>query len=84
MPGPIGMPPRRAPAAVSPNIGRKHSGRAREVRVEMQKVTWPTRNDVIGSTIVVLVAVIALTLIITAWDKVLSLVLRIVFQGKGA
>jgi preprotein translocase subunit SecE len=56
----------------------------REVRVEMQKVTWPTRNDAIGSTIVVMTAVIVLGLIITAWDQVLSWVLHFVLQGKGA
>ena len=55
----------------------------REVRVEMQKVTWPSQNDIIGSTIVVIIAVSALTVIITAWDQVLSFVLKIVLQ-KGA
>ena len=29
----------------------------RDVRVEMGKVTWPTRQDLVQSTIVVLVAV---------------------------
>jgi len=56
----------------------------REVKVEMQKVTWPTRNDAIGSTIVVMAAVVALGLIITAWDQVLAWVLHFVLHGKGA
>ena len=30
----------------------------REVRVELKKVTWPTRQEVFGTTIVVLVAVV--------------------------
>jgi preprotein translocase subunit SecE len=55
----------------------------REVRVEMQKVTWPSQNDIIGSTIVVMVAVVALTAIITAWDHILSFVLQLVLK-KGA
>jgi preprotein translocase subunit SecE len=55
----------------------------REVRVEMQKVTWPTRNDILGSTIVVLVAVVALTLLVSVWDQVLSWVLHVVLLGKG-
>jgi preprotein translocase subunit SecE len=28
----------------------------REVRVELKKVTWPQRNEIIGSTAVVIVA----------------------------
>lgn len=56
----------------------------REVRIEMQKVSWPTRNDIIANTIVVLLAVIALTLAITVWDQVLSWTLRLILPGEGA
>ena len=56
----------------------------REVRVEMQKVTWPTRNDLIGSTVVVMAAIVALTVAITLWDFVLSWVVRFVLSGGGA
>jgi preprotein translocase subunit SecE len=55
----------------------------REVRVEMQKVAWPSRNDLIGSTVVVLVAVVVLTAIIAGADEVLSRVLSLLL-GKGA
>jgi preprotein translocase subunit SecE len=48
----------------------------REVRMEMQKVSWPSKNDVYGSTIVVMVAVVALTLIISIWDWALSHVMQ--------
>ena len=44
----------------------------REVRVEMQKVSWPSKNDIIGSVIVVLVAVVAITVIVGITDEVLS------------
>ena len=53
----------------------------REVRTEMQKVTWPSKNDVYGSTIVVMVAVVALTLIISIWDWALSHVMGWVMKG---
>ena len=56
----------------------------REVRVEMQKVSWPSTNDVIGAVIVVLVAVVAITLIVSVTDEVLSKILDIVLQRKGA
>jgi preprotein translocase subunit SecE len=53
----------------------------REVRMEMQKVSWPSKNDVYGSTIVVMVAVVALTLIISIWDWALSHVMQWVMRG---
>jgi len=56
----------------------------REVRIEMQKVSWPSTNDVIGAVIVVLVAVVAITLIVSVTDEVLSKILDIVLQRKGA
>ena len=60
----------------------------REVRVEMQKVAWPSRNDVIGSTIVVLVAIVAVTVVITGADEILSLAMRVLLHvtdvGRGA
>jgi preprotein translocase subunit SecE len=56
----------------------------REVRVEMQKVSWPSTNDVIGAVIVVLVAVVMVTIIVSVSDEVLSKILDIVLQRKGA
>ena len=56
----------------------------REVKVEMQRVSWPSRNDVIGSVIVVMTAVVILTLIITGWDEVLSWILHFVLPREGA
>lgn len=52
----------------------------REVRVEMQKVSWPSRNEVIGSTIIVLIAVVAMTVFVSSVDELLSRVLSIVLQ----
>jgi preprotein translocase subunit SecE len=40
----------------------------REVQGEMKKVAWPTRQEVINSTIVVLIGVIIMTAIIFAFD----------------
>ena len=44
----------------------------RDVRVEMSKVTWPTRSDLIQSTWVVLVAVAIAAAYIFALDTVFS------------
>ena len=39
-----------------------------EVRGELRKVAWPTRNEVINSTIIVLIAVVVMTTLIFAFD----------------
>ena len=56
----------------------------REVKVEMQKVTWPTRSDIYASTVVVLISVVVLSVIISAWDQILSLIVQVLLAGKGA
>ena len=53
----------------------------RDVRVEMGKVTWPTRQDLVQSTIVVLVAVAIAAAYIgvldLAFSEFVSLVLNV-------
>lgn len=44
----------------------------RDVRVEMSKVTWPTRDELRESTIVVLVMVLIMTVFIGIVDRILS------------
>jgi preprotein translocase subunit SecE len=39
-----------------------------EVRAELRKVAWPTRQEVINSTIIVLIAVTVLTSLIFGYD----------------
>ena len=54
----------------------------RDVRIELGKVTWPTRKDLIQSTIVVLVAVAIATVYTGALDfvfaKAVDLVLKVI------
>jgi len=52
----------------------------REVRVEMQKVVWPSKQEVYGATFVVLISVVILTAAIGLEDLVLSEVLRHVLK----
>ena len=51
-----------------------------EVRAEMQKVTWPTREELTGSTGVVLLTMFFLSTFIGITDFVLSYVLAIVMR----
>ncbi len=43
-----------------------------EVRAEMQKVTWPTREELVGSTGVVLMTMLILSVFIGVADFFLS------------
>ena len=40
----------------------------REVRAELKKVAWPSRKEIINSTIVVLIAVVFMTTLIFGFD----------------
>ena len=44
-----------------------------DVVVEMKKVSWPTRNELKGSTMVVIVTVIIMAIFIGIVDRILSL-----------
>ena len=48
-----------------------------EVREEMQRVSWPTRDELLGSALVVLVGVALLACYISALDFVLSKAVRV-------
>ncbi len=48
-----------------------------EVRAEMQKVTWPTREELIGSTGVVLMTMFIISVFVGCADFVMSLLLSV-------
>jgi preprotein translocase subunit SecE len=52
----------------------------REVRAEMEKVTWPGRQEVQAATIVIIALVILLAVFIGAVDFVVSRVLGLFFR----
>lgn len=45
---------------------------ALDVKQEMEKVTWPTREELRGSTLVVIVTVLILSVFIGVVDRILS------------
>lgn len=51
-----------------------------EVRTELSKVSWSTRNELIGSTSVVLVVTSIMTIFIGIVDLLLSKILSTVFK----
>jgi len=57
----------------------KLKGFIKEVRLEMSKVTWPTRGELKDSTIVVIVSVIVISAFIGVIDWILYSMVKIVF-----
>lgn len=52
----------------------------REVKMELQKVTWPSRKQTIGSTAVVIILVIIISVFLGVVDLGLSNIVRVVLQ----
>jgi preprotein translocase subunit SecE len=52
----------------------------REVKIELKKVTWPSRKQTIGSTVVVIVLVIIISLFLGVVDLGLSSLIRVILQ----
>ncbi|MFH0877690.1 MAG: preprotein translocase subunit SecE [Candidatus Omnitrophota bacterium] len=51
----------------------------REVRVELTKVSWPTRKDLLGATRIVILTTALLTIFIAIVDFVLTWVIKKAF-----
>jgi preprotein translocase subunit SecE len=70
------------PVAVRPkdNIFTKTAQFLREVKVELKKVTWPSRKQTIGSTAVVIALVMIISLFLGVVDFGISSLIRIVLQ----
>ncbi|MBW1840416.1 MAG: preprotein translocase subunit SecE [Deltaproteobacteria bacterium] len=52
----------------------------REVKIELKKVTWPTRKQTISSTVVVIILVMIISLFLGVVDIGLSGLVRVVLQ----
>lgn len=52
----------------------------REVKVELKKVTWPSRKQAIGSTVVVIILVMIIAFFLGIADMGLSSIVRFVLQ----
>lgn len=61
-------------------MAAKVTGFVEEVRQELKKVTWPTREELIGSSVVVVVTTLLMALFIGVVDFFLSLIIRIVIR----
>lgn len=62
------------------NIISKPINFLREVKVELGKVSWSTREELIGATLVVIVITAIMAVFIGVIDVILSKALSIVFK----
>lgn len=56
----------------------------RDTNGEMKKVTWPTKNEVVGTTTVVIVATIVFALFLWGCDMVFYKAINFLFTRFGA
>jgi len=56
----------------------------RDTQGEMKKVTWPTKNEVVGTTTVVIVATIVFALFLWGCDLVFYKMIDFLFTRFGA
>ena len=65
-------PERRNPAPAQTSDRTSPTQFFSEVRGELRKVAWPTKNEVVNSTIIVLIAVVFMTSLIFGADYVFA------------
>ena len=56
----------------------------RETNAEMKKVTWPNRTEVVGTTVVVLVATVVFAVYLWGCDVVFYKAINLLFTKFGA
>ena len=61
-------------------MANKVVGFFNDVKLEMAKVSWSTRDELIGSTIVVIVSLAVLSIFIGVCDVVLSAAVNIIMS----
>jgi preprotein translocase subunit SecE len=67
-------------AKKKPNVLDKSLQFLREVKVELKKVTWPSRKQAIGSTVVVLILAMIVSLFLGVVDMGLSGLIRVILN----
>lgn len=74
------LPAVPAPAAPADNLWNRSIQFLREVKIELKKVTWPTRKQTLGSTGVVIVLVMIISMFLGLVDMGLAGIVRLIFN----
>ena len=59
-------------------MANKVAGFFNDIKLEMSKVSWPTKDELIGSTIIVLVSLALLSFFVGVCDVVLSKIVNVI------
>jgi preprotein translocase subunit SecE len=70
-------------SAVRPGIFTAVNEYVKDVRIEMSKVSWPTREELRESTLVVIVMVFVIAIFIGIVDRALSLAFEAIIKMVG-
>lgn len=60
------------------NLAKRFSRYLREVRQELKKVTWPSKEEIVSSTIVVLITVAFFILLVGGFDYIFAQVVKLI------
>jgi preprotein translocase subunit SecE len=63
--------------------GQRAAGFARDARAELRKVTWPTRQETIQTTLIVAVLVVVFALILWGVDGMLTWAVGVLIGQRG-
>ncbi|MFH1136271.1 MAG: preprotein translocase subunit SecE [Pseudomonadota bacterium] len=72
--------PAKKPVEKGPSFFQRAKQFFREVKVELKKVTWPSRKETIASTSVVLIVVFLISIFLGVVDIALSRALKILLH----
>lgn len=75
------QPQKSAPAAQQPRANAL-SRYVKEVRSELSKVIWPTREQAINLTIIVLVVMVAMSLFLGGVDTIFSALIQLLIGAS--
>ena len=61
-------------------MANKLVGFVNEVKIELKKVSWPNKDELVGSTVVVLVSVAILSIFVGVCDLIFSRVINMMIR----
>ena len=73
----------KAVGAAKPNIFQRLAKYFSDVRAELKRVVWPTRNEVINSSLVVIVTLVFFTLFTFVTDQIVLLLVNAIASIGG-
>lgn len=80
---PAAAPVRAGGAGAGSGAGARAKKYLQEVMTELRKTTWPTKQELISQTQVVLGLLVVIGVFISAWDAILGLIFKGILAMLG-